>query len=133
VPGPADSWYHEKESAWLYRAVAAAETDPGHRTLFEKLAAAAEAQAGRWRQADPGIDGKFTPALRARAAVFGASDGLVSNAALVMGAAAAGVGVLLSLFTGHGALRGGLRLVLIGGGAGLAAWAVGKLLGAGLG
>jgi VIT1/CCC1 family predicted Fe2+/Mn2+ transporter len=342
VPGPADSWYHEKESAWLYRAVAAAETDPEHRALFEKLGAAAEAQAGRWRQADPGIDGNFTPALRARtvarllrhirprhlrpvlaamklrglsiytaprapashrlptsasevggrhdslggnnlrAAVFGASDGLVSNAALVMGVAAAGVaqdgllvtgmagllagalsmaageyvsvrsqrefyeyqialeraelaeypdeeaeelaliynargldmdearkiskamlanpehalevlareelglnpddlgspiraalssffafavgaalpllpffaglvghqaiygaaavtvcalfgiGVLLSLFTGHGALRGGLRLVLIGGGAGLAAWAVGKLLGAGL-
>ena len=342
MPGPADSWYHEKESAWLYRAVATAETDPDHRALFEKLAAAAESQAGRWRQADPGIDGKFTPALRARtvarllrhirprhlrpvlaamklrglsmytaprapashrlptsasevggrhtslggnnlrAAVFGASDGLVSNAALVMGVAAAGVaqdgllvtgmagllagalsmaageyvsvrsqrefyeyqialeraelaeypdeeaeelaliynargldmdearkiskamlanpehalevlareelglnpddlgspvraalsscfafavgaalpllpffaglaghhaiygaaavtvcalfgiGVLLSLFTGHGALRGGLRLVLIGGGAGLAAWAVGKLLGAGL-
>jgi len=107
VPGPADSWYQEKESAWLYRAVVAAETDPDHRALFEKLAAAAEAQAGRWRQADPGIDGKFTPPFRAR-------------------------GVLLSLFTGHGALRGGLRLVLIGGGAGLAAWAVGKLLGAGL-
>ena len=43
-----------------------------------------------------------------------------------------GIGVMLSLFTGHGALRGGIRLVLIGGGAGLAAWAVGKLLGAGL-
>jgi hypothetical protein len=42
------------------------------------------------------------------------------------------LGVALSLFTGHSALRGGLRLVLIGGGAGLAAWGVGKLLGAGL-
>ena len=43
------------------------------------------------------------------------------------------IGIILSLFTGHGALRGGLRLVLIGGGAGVAAWAVGKLLGASLG
>jgi VIT1/CCC1 family predicted Fe2+/Mn2+ transporter len=42
------------------------------------------------------------------------------------------VGIALSLFTGHGALRGGLRMVLIGGGAGVAAWAVGKLLGASL-
>ena len=39
--------------------------------------------------------------------------------------------VILSLFTGHSGLRGGLRLVVIGGGAGLAAWGVGKLLGAG--
>ena len=36
------------------------------------------------------------------------------------------IGIVLSLFTGHGALRGGLRMVLIGGGAGrrgLGAWA----------
>jgi VIT1/CCC1 family predicted Fe2+/Mn2+ transporter len=43
------------------------------------------------------------------------------------------VGVVLSLFTGHGAVRGGLRQVLIGGGAGLAAWSIGKLLGATVG
>ena len=42
------------------------------------------------------------------------------------------VGIALSLFTGRGAFRGGLRMVLIGGGAGVAAWAVGKLLGASL-
>ena len=40
------------------------------------------------------------------------------------------VGIALSLFTGRGAFRGGLRMMLIGGGAGVAAWAVGKLLGA---
>ena len=40
------------------------------------------------------------------------------------------IGIALSLFTGHSAFRGGLRLLLIGGGAGLAAWGVGKLLGA---
>lgn len=39
----------------------------------------------------------------------------------------------LSLFTGHGAVRGGLRQVLVGGGAGLAAWSIGKLLGASVG
>ena len=44
-----------------------------------------------------------------------------------------GIGVVLSLFTGHGALRGGLRLMCIGAGAGLAAWSLGKLLGAGIG
>jgi VIT1/CCC1 family predicted Fe2+/Mn2+ transporter len=43
------------------------------------------------------------------------------------------VGIALSLFTGKGAFRGGLRMLLIGGGAGVAAWAVGKLLGASIG
>jgi vacuolar iron transporter family protein len=151
--GAADSWYHEKESAWLYGAVAAAETDPRKRELFLKLAAAAEDQATCWLAARPKGEQQtkpvFSPALRARivarlvrrlgprrlrpvlaamklrglsmysspdppaphalpitvadvgkrhasvggklrAAVFGASDGLVSNASLVMGVAAAG-------------------------------------------
>jgi len=147
--GPADSWYHEKESAWLYGVVAAAEPDPGRRALFVKLAATAEDQAARWLATRPDLKPTFTPALRARivarlvrhlgprrlrgvlaamklrglsvysgtpapashaipttvaevgkrhssaggklrAAVFGASDGLVSNASLVMGVAAAG-------------------------------------------
>jgi vacuolar iron transporter family protein len=68
-----DSWYHEKESAWLYCRVAAAEPDPDKRRLFEQLAAAAEDQARRWEQvaARPGAGGgaaprAFTPALRAR-------------------------------------------------------------------
>ena len=43
-----DSWYHEKESAWLYRQVAAAEADPAKSALFLKLAAAAEEQAAKW-------------------------------------------------------------------------------------
>ena len=43
----AASWLHEKESAWLYRHVAAAQSDPHHRRLFEQLAAAAEGQAKR--------------------------------------------------------------------------------------
>src|SRR5690349_6247584 len=145
-----DSWYHEKESAWLYGVVAAAEPDPVKRSLFLKLAAAAESQAACWQgTSPPGETFHFSPALRARivallvrrlgprpllrvlsamklrglsvytcppspmshaipttveevgrrhasvggklrAAVFGASDGLVSNASLVMGVAAAG-------------------------------------------
>jgi VIT1/CCC1 family predicted Fe2+/Mn2+ transporter len=151
--GPAESWYHEKESAWLYGVVAAAEPDPVKRVLFGKLAAAAEAQAACWAATSAAnkaeLTAPFTPRLRARlvarlvrllgpqyllrvlaamklrglsiysgpptpashaipttvadvgkrhssaggklrAAVFGASDGLVSNASLVMGVAAAG-------------------------------------------
>jgi len=151
--GAAESWYHEKESAWLYGVVAAAEPDPVKRALFVKLAAAAESQAACWLATRPelkqALEFTFTPALRARivallvrrlgprrlrsalaamklrglsvysgpnmpashaipttvaevgkrhaavggklrAAVFGASDGLVSNASLVMGVAAAG-------------------------------------------
>lgn len=163
----ADSWYHEKESAWLYGAVAAAEPDPHNRELFLKLAAAAEEQAACWRRQDPGIADRYTPNARARvvarllryfeprnlrpilaamklrglsvysgrrlptthamptsasevggrhaslggnnlrAAVFGASDGLVSNAALVMGVAGAGVPPESLLLTGMAGLLAG--------------------------
>jgi vacuolar iron transporter family protein len=68
-----DSWYHEQESAWLYRRVAAAEPDPDKRRLFEQLAAAAEEQARRWEQAAArpaagaaAAPRTFTPAVRAR-------------------------------------------------------------------
>ena len=67
-----DSWYHEKESAWLYRQVAAAETDPAKSALFLKLAAAAEEQAAKWQLAaqrdSGGASGArlFVPSLRAR-------------------------------------------------------------------
>jgi vacuolar iron transporter family protein len=64
-----DSWYHEKESAWLYRQVAAAEADPHKRDLFLKLADAAEEQAARWQQATGAATDtppRFTPSLRAR-------------------------------------------------------------------
>ncbi len=42
------------------------------------------------------------------------------------------LGAVLSLFTGKSALRGGLRMLLIGGGAGLIAFFVGKILGVSL-
>jgi vacuolar iron transporter family protein len=71
-PPGVDSWYHEKESAWLYRQVAAAEPDPAKRTLFLKLAAAAEEQAAKWElaaargSAGAAVRRSFTPTLRAR-------------------------------------------------------------------
>jgi VIT1/CCC1 family predicted Fe2+/Mn2+ transporter len=66
-----DSWYHEKESAWLYRQVAAAEPDPHKQRLFTQLAAAAEEQAGKWEissrnTARAAAARVFVPSLRAR-------------------------------------------------------------------
>jgi len=65
TPG-VDSWYHEKESAWLYRQVASAESDPRKRSLFLKLADAAEQQALRWQDGAGGVPREFRPSLRAR-------------------------------------------------------------------
>jgi VIT1/CCC1 family predicted Fe2+/Mn2+ transporter len=67
-----DSWYHEKESAWLYRQVAAAEADPHKQRLFTQLAAAAEEQAVKWEAASRNTTpaataGRvFQPSMRAR-------------------------------------------------------------------
>ena len=72
MTGPGvDSWYHEKESAWLYRQVAAAEPDAHKRRLFEQLALAAEEQASRWEQAAARDSASpaprvFAPSARAR-------------------------------------------------------------------
>jgi VIT1/CCC1 family predicted Fe2+/Mn2+ transporter len=43
-----ESWYEEKQSAWLYRHMAEAEPDPTRRKLFGELAEAAESQASIW-------------------------------------------------------------------------------------
>jgi len=48
------------------------------------------------------------------------------------GAALFGVGATLSLFTGRSALRGGLRMLLIGGSAGAGTYLIGSLLGVNL-
>jgi VIT1/CCC1 family predicted Fe2+/Mn2+ transporter len=60
-----DSWFHERESAWLYRIVAERETHPAHRQLFSTLAEAAEHQAGIWAARMPQVP-KFMPTRRAR-------------------------------------------------------------------
>ena len=63
MSNPYDSWYHERESAWLYRVVADKESDPRHQQLFRALANAAEQQATHWAQsANPG---EFKPRTRA--------------------------------------------------------------------
>jgi vacuolar iron transporter family protein len=140
VPGTAESWYHEKESAWLYGVVAAAEPDPVKRDLFLKLARllrhiqprhmrpvlAAMKLRGLSMYTAPRapashdiptsaseVGGRHrSPAGNSlRAAVFGASDGLVSNAALVMGIAAAGASQETLLITGlAGLLAGALSM-----------------------
>jgi VIT1/CCC1 family predicted Fe2+/Mn2+ transporter len=50
----------------------------------------------------------------------------------VTGVALFGVGMLMSLFSGRNAWGNGLRMVLIGGGAGLLAFLVGRMLGVAL-
>jgi VIT1/CCC1 family predicted Fe2+/Mn2+ transporter len=172
MSGP-DSWYHEKESAWLYARLAECEPDPARATLFRQLGVAAEQQALTWERLKPGPR-VFKPAMRARivaalvarigprrarpmlaamklrglstysapyraptrpghlmptsitqvgerhrsvaggnlrAAVFGVNDGLVSNAALVMGVAGAGAEPRYVLITGvAGLLAGALSM-----------------------
>src|SRR5882757_7712087 len=62
-----DNWYHEKESAWLYLQVAAAEPDPRKSRLFLQLAATAEQQAAKWVAASgQSSDRVFIPTLRAK-------------------------------------------------------------------
>src|SRR5882724_2842323 len=62
-----DNWYHEKESAWLYLQVAAAEADPRKSRLFLQLAATAEHQAAKWITASgQSPDRTFIPTVRAR-------------------------------------------------------------------
>jgi len=56
----------------------------------------------------------------------------VAVSAVLAGVSLFGVGATLSLFTGRGAWLGGLRMVLIGGGAGLATYGLGAALGVGL-
>jgi len=172
---PVDSWFHERESAWLYRIAAEAEPDPRKSQLFLSLAAAAEEQAVRWESiaatAGSPIAQVFRPTVRARivarlvrrlgprslrgvlaamklrglsiysapigpvghamptsasevgarhrssvggnlrAAVFGINDGLVSNASLVMGVAGAGAATPFVLTTGvAGLLAGALSM-----------------------
>lgn len=63
---------------------------------------------------------------------FVVGRGNVLTIALVTGLALFCVGALLSLFTGRGAMLSGLRMVLIGGIAGLVTYFVGHFIGAGL-
>ena len=173
VAASREGWFQERQSAWLYRRLAAVESDPPKRRLFEALAQAADSQAGTWRQSfgiTAAEDAAFRPTRRARivaalldtfgpervrpmlvalkmrglsvydapvaaghvmptrvedvggrhrglrggnlrAAVFGANDGLVSNASLILGVAGAGAATGTVLTTGiAGLLAGALSM-----------------------
>jgi VIT1/CCC1 family predicted Fe2+/Mn2+ transporter len=167
------SWNEEKQSAWLYRVLAEAETQPTLSGLFTTLAAEADEQAQLWAAkviAEGDALPTFTPTMRARfvatlarrlgvrpirqvlagmkvrgmsaysgahpgghvmpanvdevgrshrsvgggnlrAAVFGANDGLISNASLIMGVAGATSDSAMILLTGvAGLLAGALSM-----------------------
>lgn len=65
-----ESWHEEKQSAYLYRVVAACEKSPEIKAMFIKLADAADHQAQHWRKlaAERGVNlpESFRPALRAQ-------------------------------------------------------------------
>jgi VIT1/CCC1 family predicted Fe2+/Mn2+ transporter len=65
--------------------------------------------------------------------LFGKNAGALYVSIGLTAAALFAVGSTLSLFTGRGALRGGLRMLLIGGAAGALTFAIGRLLGVNLG
>jgi len=166
-----ESWFEERQSAWLYRQIASCERDPKVVELFGALAAAAESQAEKWRRESTAPPPPFQPSVRARitvmlarlfgprrvkpmlaamkvrglsvydshrslaghlmptsvsdigarhkgygggnlrAAVFGVNDGLVSNTSLIMGVAGAAAGADFVLTSGvAGLLAGALSM-----------------------
>ena len=164
-----EGWHEEKRSAYLYRAVALAESGTPRQALFDELAKAAEDQSMIWTgviEAEGGqVPSRFHPDFRARlvsaltrhfsprtlrpiltamkvrgmslytsplphqmpvhvdeigrrhqssgagntlrAAVFGVNDGLVSNAALILGVAGAAADSGVILLTGTAGLLAG--------------------------
>lgn len=63
------NWFEERQSAWLYRVMAASEPEPVKRRLFLKLSLLAERQARTWEQAlrtQRRRPPRFHPTLRAK-------------------------------------------------------------------
>lgn len=63
------SWFHERQSAWLYRVLVECEPEPAKRSLFTSLAEAAEDQARTWERTGglaPTFIAGFRPSPRAR-------------------------------------------------------------------
>src|SRR3989304_5219732 len=62
-------WQDEGDAAYLYRKIAAAETDPGRARIFEELAVVEDRHVARWaeilQEASTGLP-PFRPSLRAR-------------------------------------------------------------------
>lgn len=165
---PSHNWQAEKQSAYLYRVIAAAESSAEKRRLFERLADEAEKQAAIWEsKLTPGLSPThFTPSFRTRlaavmirylgprtmrsilaamkvrgmslyhqqisyhakpervsqvgsrhhhlgagnwlrATVFGANDGLVSNASLILGVTGAAFDSQFILLSGSAGMLAG--------------------------
>ena len=69
APPGAESWFNERQSAWLYRRLSGVEHDEKKRQLFLSLAEAAERQALTWERTagmTPEQAAAFRPSLRAR-------------------------------------------------------------------
>jgi VIT1/CCC1 family predicted Fe2+/Mn2+ transporter len=64
--------------------------------------------------------------------LFARAEGALIAAVAMTGVALFGVGAMISLFTGRSAVRDGLRMLAIGGGAGAVTYLVGTLLGVSL-
>jgi len=64
--------------------------------------------------------------------VFARGESALVAAVAMTAAALFGVGSMISLFTGRSAVRDGLRMLAIGGGAGAVTYLVGALLGVSL-
>jgi VIT1/CCC1 family predicted Fe2+/Mn2+ transporter len=64
-----ESWREEKQSAWLYRALAECEPDARIAALFRALATAAEGQADKWRAESGAEPPAFAPSTRAKVVV----------------------------------------------------------------
>jgi VIT1/CCC1 family predicted Fe2+/Mn2+ transporter len=62
--------------------------------------------------------------------LMGIRDQSLNISIALTGLSLFGIGACLSLFTGRGAFWGGLRMLLIGGGAGLLTFGIGHLMGA---
>lgn len=71
--------------------------------------------------------GAVLPLVPLMAGLVGAAA--IAGSAIVTVFSLAALGLAISLFTGRGAVTGALRMVLIGGGAGVTAFLVGRLLG----
>ena len=135
---PIDNWREEQRAAYLYRLLSELEAGTPRARLFtelvrEELGLNPDELGSPWGAA------LFSFLAFAAGALVPLLSFLVLDARLALGGsivltalALFGVGAALSLFTGRQAGKGGLRMLLIGGVAGVLTWSIGPLLGVAL-
>jgi len=135
---PIDNWREEQRAAYLYRLLSELEAGTPRARLFtelvrEELGLNPDELGSPWGAA------LFSFLAFAAGALVPLLSFLVLDARLALGGsivltalALFGVGAALSLFTGRQAGKGGLRMLLIGGVAGVLTWSIGRLLGVAL-